>query len=114
MNLFVHFHPFPYHLLFHPQSSLQLPDLLANPTPPRQSHTMPPTQGEYDEPPLTREEKTYMNTNMNGEYHMLASHLLSIYKEEDRHEGRAIVRAYVAMEANEADDTANNASKASK
>ena len=43
--------------------------------------------------PLTGEEKAWLNLHWGGEFHFLQAHTMSIYKEDDREEGRAIVRA---------------------
>jgi hypothetical protein len=43
--------------------------------------------------PLTGEEKAFLKEHYRGEFHFLRSHGLSIYKEDDRAEGRAILRA---------------------
>lgn len=43
--------------------------------------------------PYTPAEKEWLEKHWGGEYKFLQSYLLSIYKEEDRAEGRAIVRA---------------------
>jgi hypothetical protein len=45
--------------------------------------------------PLTSQEKQWLKKNWNGEWHFLVQHGLKIYNEEDREEGRAIVRAFM-------------------
>jgi hypothetical protein len=44
-------------------------------------------------PPLTTEEKNYLKKHYGGEFKFLMMYGLSIYKEEDREEGRSILRA---------------------
>jgi hypothetical protein len=46
------------------------------------------------DPPYTDDEKVYLKKNWRSEYHFLLKHGLSIYKEEDRAEGRSILRAF--------------------
>jgi hypothetical protein len=48
-----------------------------------------------DAPPLTQEEKQYLEEHYGGEYRFLRLYQLSIYKEEDRQEGRRILRAFM-------------------
>ncbi|KAI5781104.1 hypothetical protein DFH27DRAFT_488371 [Peziza echinospora] len=48
--------------------------------------------------PYTEGEKTWLKTHFRDEYHFLQMYGLSIYKEEDREEGRAMLRAFVADE----------------
>ena len=50
------------------------------------------------EPPLTEDEKRFLKANFGGEFHFLRQHGLSIYKEEDRDEGRTILRALMAQD----------------
>lgn len=45
-------------------------------------------------PPYTDDEKVYLKKNWRSEYHFLLKHGFSIYKEEDRAEGRSILRAF--------------------
>lgn len=52
--------------------------------------------------PLTKDEKKWLKDNWGGEFHFLQSYCLSIYKEEDREEGRSIMRAL--MEDDNEDD----------
>jgi len=47
-------------------------------------------------PPLSDEEKQWLKKHWDGEFKFLASHGLSIYKDEDREEGRIILRAIMA------------------
>ena len=49
-------------------------------------------------PPLTSEEKAWLNEHWGGEFKFLAAYGLSIYKEEDREEGRRIVRGMMAQD----------------
>jgi hypothetical protein len=44
--------------------------------------------------PYTADEKIYLKENWRDEYHFLLEHGLKIYKEEDRAEGRSILRAF--------------------
>lgn len=46
--------------------------------------------------PLSTEEKRWLKKHWGGEFKFLARHGLSIYKEEDREEGRIILRAILA------------------
>lgn len=46
------------------------------------------------DPPYTDDEKVYLKKNWRSEYHFLLKHGFSIYKEEDRAEGRSILRAF--------------------
>ncbi|KAL6835689.1 hypothetical protein J3E69DRAFT_319333 [Trichoderma sp. SZMC 28015] len=46
--------------------------------------------------PYTAEEKAWLNKHYQGEYKFLMSYGLSIYNEEDREEGRAIMRAMIS------------------
>jgi hypothetical protein len=56
-----------------------------------------------DAPPLTKEEKQYLKEHYGGEYRFLRLYQLSIYEEEDREEGRRILRAFMS-ESEDADD----------
>jgi hypothetical protein len=49
---------------------------------------------EGGEKPLNASEKAYLKDNFGDEFHFLRDHELKIYKEEDRSEGRAILRAF--------------------
>ena len=53
-------------------------------------------------PPLTQDEKKWLKDHYGGEFHFLRQHGLSIYKEEDRDEGRSILRAL--MQDDDSDD----------
>ena len=53
-------------------------------------------------PPITQAEKKWLKNNYKDEFHFLRNHGLSIYKEDDREEGRLIMRAM--MEQDEGDD----------
>ena len=48
------------------------------------------------EAPYTAAEKAWLKKHYGGEFHFLAVYGLSIYKEEDREEGRGIARAMMA------------------
>lgn len=45
--------------------------------------------------PYTAEEKQWVKGNFKSEFHMLRSYGQSIYKEDDREEGRAMVREFM-------------------
>lgn len=49
--------------------------------------------------PYTAAEKQWLNDNFGGEFHFLLAYGLSIHKEDDREEGRAIARAMMAQDA---------------
>ena len=53
-------------------------------------------------PPITKPEKKWLKDNYKDEFHFLREQGLSIYKDEDRAEGRLIMRAF--MEEDEGDD----------
>ncbi|KLU93062.1 hypothetical protein MAPG_12003 [Magnaporthiopsis poae ATCC 64411] len=53
--------------------------------------------------PYTQKEKAWLKREWGGEFKFLAAYGLSIYKDEDREEGRSIARAM--MEADEVEDT---------
>ena len=53
---------------------------------------------------LTANEKEWLKANYKDEYHFLQQHGLSIYKEEDRQEGREIVRTLMAAEDEDEDE----------
>ncbi|KAI4277940.1 MAG: hypothetical protein L6R35_006114, partial [Caloplaca aegaea] len=67
------------------------------------SNAQAPTNGSWpsddessnDSGPLTREEKKWRKDNYRSEFHFLRIHGLSIYKDEDRNEGRHILRAFM-------------------
>ena len=62
------------------------------------------TQNPY-QPRHTPAEKAWLKENWKDEFHFLASHGLSIYKDEDRQEGKAILKGLMDEEAlREADD----------
>ncbi|KAM4066450.1 hypothetical protein HRG_000549 [Hirsutella rhossiliensis] len=62
-----------------------------------------------DEKPLTAEEKQWFKESGYGnEFKFLAAHQLSIYKEGDRQEGRALTRGYMKMDKYQ-DDAATKA-----
>jgi hypothetical protein len=49
-------------------------------------------------PPYTAAEKAWLKQHWDGEFKFLASYALIIYNEDDRAEGRLIVRAMMAAE----------------
>ncbi|KAL8713128.1 MAG: hypothetical protein Q9220_002649 [cf. Caloplaca sp. 1 TL-2023] len=53
---------------------------------------------------LTKEEKDYLKSKFGGEFHFLRTYWLSIYEEEDREEGRRILRQLMACESDEDED----------
>ncbi|KAL8957924.1 MAG: hypothetical protein Q9193_004918 [Seirophora villosa] len=55
--------------------------------------------------PLTPEEKRWLSVNYGGEFHFLRIYGLSIYKEEDRGEGRRILRAMRQESSSGEEDT---------
>jgi hypothetical protein len=57
-----------------------------------------------DAPPLTKLEKDYLAKHWGGEYKFLMMYELSIYKEEDREEGRRILRAFMSDTEDETSD----------
>ena len=60
------------------------------------------SQAAYEwEAPLTYEEQQWLDTHFDGEFNFLQIYGLSIYKKEDREEGRAIVRAMMRSDAKE-------------
>jgi hypothetical protein len=52
-------------------------------------------------PPLTTEEKNYLKKHWGGDFKCLMMYELSIYKEEDRKEGRSILRAIMTEDTEE-------------
>ncbi len=67
-----------------------------------------------ESPELTQEEKQWLKDKYRGEFHFLRSYGLSIYKEEDRDEGRRILRALMDDSSDAASDGASDgASEAS-
>ncbi len=50
-------------------------------------------------PQYTAEEKKWLKDNWGDEFHFLRAYALSIYKEEDRDEGRRIVRGFMEDDA---------------
>ncbi|KAL8662020.1 MAG: hypothetical protein Q9202_005074 [Teloschistes flavicans] len=54
-------------------------------------------------PPLTEPEITWLKNQYGSEFHFLRAHALSIYKDEDREEGRSILRALMNAGADEDD-----------
>ena len=61
-----------------------------------------------DSPPYTAEEKRWLKENYKDEFHFLRTQGLSIYNEEDREEGRGIVRAFMEEEVYLTDDDDDN------
>ena len=55
-------------------------------------------------PPYTDEEKEWLKENWGGEFRFLRAHLLKIHDEEDRAEGRRIVRAMMHDSGPDGDD----------
>lgn len=45
--------------------------------------------------PLNQTEKQYLKDNFRDEYHFLRDHGLRIWKEEDREDGRVVLRMYM-------------------
>lgn len=68
------------------------------------SHPQSTTSAGSDAAPYTAEEKQWLKDNYDGEFRFLKSHELSIYKEEDREEGRRIVRSFMEESDNAHDD----------
>lgn len=66
--------------------------------------TKPTSQPGRGTAPYTAEEKAWLKKNYKDEYHFLLQHGLKIFKEEDREDGRAIVRAFMKEEEMEDDD----------
>jgi hypothetical protein len=61
-------------------------------------------------------EKHWLKKHWRGEFHFLIAYGLKIYNEEDREEGRAIVRAFMKAEEPESSgfNTTNKADKVGK
>lgn len=57
------------------------------------------------EPPYTQAEKQWLKDHWDGEFKFLRAYGLSIYKEEDREEGRAIARAMIKGDTEQNDDS---------
>ncbi|KAL8895103.1 MAG: hypothetical protein Q9207_008299 [Kuettlingeria erythrocarpa] len=60
-----------------------------------------------ESPELTQEEKQWLKNSYRGEFHFLRSYGLSIFKEEDRDEGRRILRALMEDPSDAASDVAS-------
>ena len=76
----------------------------ANPNP----SSTPSSQTQDANAPLTKDEKKWLKDNWGGEFHFLQSYGLSIYEEEERAEGRSILRALMEDdEEDEEDDDGN-------
>lgn len=56
------------------------------------------TEPGFAVPPYTTEEKQWLKKNHQDEFHFLRMYCLSIYEEEERAEGRRIVRAFMEDE----------------
>jgi hypothetical protein len=69
----------------------------------RQTEREPRTEPEL-QPPLAPEEKRWLKENWNGEFSFLQSYGLSIYKEDNRSEGRAILRGIMKGEEDSESD----------
>ena len=54
-----------------------------------------------EDTPYTAEEKRWLKENWQDEFHFLRAYKLSVYKEEDRTEGRSILRAMMEAESDE-------------
>lgn len=54
--------------------------------------------------PLNQDEKDFLKANFKDEYHFLQQHGLSIYRDEDRVEGREILRALMGAEYEDEED----------
>ena len=63
----------------------------------------PSSKTQANNPPLTAAEKEWLKANHRDEFHFLRDHGLSIYKEEDREEGRSMIRAFMKEDEDEAD-----------
>lgn len=50
-------------------------------------------------PSLTTEQRKFLKQHWGGEFHFLRTYALSIYKDEDRLEGREILKALMEAEA---------------
>jgi hypothetical protein len=59
-------------------------------------------------PPLTQDEKAFLTKHYGGEFKFLMTYQLSIHKEEDREEGRRILRAMMAADDTEDSDESND------
>ncbi|KAK4117069.1 hypothetical protein N656DRAFT_773078 [Canariomyces notabilis] len=65
------------------------------------SRTPSPLTGSSLDSGYTAEEKEWLKRNWGGEFRFLTSHGLSIYDEDDREEGRRIVRAIMEKDDDE-------------
>lgn len=50
-------------------------------------------------PEYTAEEKKWLKDNYGNEFHFLSSYLLNIHKDEDREEGKLILRGLMKVDA---------------
>jgi hypothetical protein len=57
----------------------------------------------------TKEEMQWLKKHWGGEFHFLTSYGLKIYNEEDRNEGRLIVRAF--MDGEKSNSAGSNATR---
>ncbi|KAL6716765.1 hypothetical protein ACLMJK_006333 [Lecanora helva] len=70
-----------------------------------------PSSSSSSVPPLTQSEKKWLKDSWGGEFKFLRDHGYSIYEEEDREEGRRLVRAFMEDEANMTKETTAMAAK---
>ena len=61
----------------------------------------PSSKTQANNPPLTEAEEQWLKTYYGDEYRFFQNEGLSIHKEEDREEGRSIIRAYMKEYENE-------------
>lgn len=66
------------------------------------------TETDKDGPHLTDFEKKWLKDHYGSEFHFLRSHGLSIYEDEDRAEGRRILRALMDAESGSDEDSLNS------
>lgn len=62
------------------------------------------TQMTDTDPPYTDEEKSFLKTHFRNEYHFLVQHGLKIHRDEDRAEGRRILRAIMSEDEEDSND----------
>ncbi|KAL9597722.1 MAG: hypothetical protein Q9219_004979 [cf. Caloplaca sp. 3 TL-2023] len=70
-----------------------------------QGRAAAPTKPNKDTQPLTEAERKWLKENYGNEFHFLRSHGLSIYRDDDREEGRRILRALVDDQGDSDDDS---------
>ena len=75
-----------------------------------QASSKVPSQAQGTDGPITQAEKKWLKDNFKDEFHFLRDYQLSIYKEEDRAEGRRIMRALIKadQEDKEEDNDSEN------